>query len=762
MTKKRNAFLRLLCAGVAVCLLISCTACGGSVDAAKNEYASGDGKEIFAQNNEPLLHYSDAAKLERLGLSSGLIELYIDVVSFGVAVRETAGDKYWFALPEYNAQTDSQKDNDAAAVSLVVRSGADTYYLNSQDNSVAYGNASYTFDGDSLTVTYIITPDAPTAAKTTYDAADLAFSVYIRYELTDGNLYVYSGWENLSGNTEAKLIWLGVLESFGASRDETAVEGDFMLVPDGCGAVINTAVKDWSFEPLRLAVYGSDPSTDFGKGAHPAHVGAYGVRQGGGAMAVILGSGAACAEICAARATESKAFNTVGARFNITPEKTVESGGKLTRYIAANSRDTEVSMCMRFLSGRNAEYAGIASVCREQLIRENILTTKTVEREDYLPFSLSLLGAVEGSIFETGDFRGIETLTTFEQAQDLLIRMRSKGINNINLRYTGALTGGIDQSIAASASFLRILGGESEFKELVQYVVSQKMAIFIDVDVISGKSGKIGSSMSAAHNILGSKQTFETPNVLKNYIGGETFTRNLQKLSTLKSGILEVLINTWKINFTGYCIDDAGSLLFTDFSEAIYTDREFVAQTVMDETAALSGGREMMISGGNFYMLKDADMVVDIPMETAVPESTCYEAVPFIQLILHGSLDYSGRAINTFDSENIKREMLHSIEFGACPSYEWCYEYGSLAARDLDATNFWYEDWINGAMTFYNSANEALGDIRASRMTGHQKIADGIYCTEYDDSIKVYVNYTDKDYTVTGVTVPANDFLRID
>ena len=37
----------------------------------------------------------------------------------------------------------------------------------------------------------------------------------------------------------------------------------------------------------------------------------------------------------------------------------------------------------------------------------------------------------------------------------------------------------------------------------------------------------------------------------------------------------------------------------------------------------------------------------------------------------------------------------------------------------------------------------------------------GVFCTEYDTGAKIYVNYTQSDVTVSGITVPAGDFIRI-
>ena len=101
--------------------------------------------------------------------------------------------------------------------------------------------------------------------------------------------------------------------------------------------------------------------------------------------------------------------------------------------------------------------------------------------------------------------------------------------------------------------------------------------------------------------------------------------------------------------------------------------------------------------------------------------------------------------------------MLKCIEYGACPSFEVTYK--NITGKEDDI--FFYENWLTPAADFYSRANDALVDIRSSRMTSHEEISPNLFCTEYNSGEKIYVNYTDEDVVVNGLTIPANDFLRI-
>lgn len=75
-----------------------------------------------------------------------------------------------------------------------------------------------------------------------------------------------------------------------------------------------------------------------------------------------------------------------------------------------------------------------------------------------------------------------EKLATFEQAEDLLVQMKAKGIDQINLCYQGALTGGFNQKQATDAKLLISLGGKMRFNDLYESMSIQKLQLFLAAD----------------------------------------------------------------------------------------------------------------------------------------------------------------------------------------------------------------------------------------------------------------------------------------
>lgn len=751
--KGSSLLRRAVCAGLAGVLLLSLAACGEKTGetVSRAVYQEKDIQSVYPKQSAREMHVSSTS-LKRVA-QSGLIELYIDEKTYAVAVKETSQNKMWYALPQ---QDNGKEENRAAVVSLEVLQGGKHYFLNSQDNSVAFDTASYELIDNGLKVTYVIAADAQTAKKDfkSRTAQDIVFDVSVTYTLEDGSFFAQIDCKSLAETTgEAKVLKLGFLEYFGASTQGAA--DDFILVPDGSGALIRTAQKAKANDTLRFAVYGQDAALPAEENVYSALVPSFGVKQGSSAFAVLIEQGDALATILADRAEGETGYYRVGAQFTITPSAQEKTEDGITQYVSTSGYDGSLKLCYRFLSGENASYSGMALAVREQLIRDAVLSTRTLEEADNLPLTLNLVGSLPN---KESRLSTSKKLTSFEQAEDLLVQMKAKGINQINLCYQGALTGGFNQKQATDAKLLISLGGKMRFNDLYESMATQKLQLFLAADLLSTNARDSFSAGSTALGINGEAFSYAKENPFADYVGPQSFQRGLRSLDTLERAAREFMVNTKKVSMTGYCVSDAGQMLYSNFNKA-FTSRQAAAQQLSKQSESLGSNRKLMVDTGNFYMLKNADIVTNLPLSSAVSQDDSYETIPFVQMLLHGIVDYSGKAINLADDP--QTQMLRSIEYGACPSYTWSYD--ALKAKEgaEKAPVVNYEDSLADAAAYYKEANQTLADLRGARMTKHSMVQENVYCTEYDSSSLVYVNYGETEATVNGVTIPARSFLRL-
>jgi hypothetical protein len=620
--------------------------------------------------------------------------------------------------------------------------------LNSQDHSVAYGNAASRNikGGDGkiagVEVAYTLTPDAATAgraAKAKLDPGDVAFLVRVRYTLVEGNFLVDAGWENLNQNPNAFIAELGLMERFGALRNPGP--DDFFLLPDGCGALLYPArAPAANPEDLRFAVYGSDPSTPGGD-ALRANVAAWGVRGQGAGFVAVVDEGAALCELVARQSIPGEVpLSAVGPRFTVTP-LAVDSNGLAARraptgYGAAEGESFSVTY--RFFYGDSANFGTMATACREQLISNGVLSSTRTVRDDtgLLPLELTLLG--------TGPARlGQRALTTFKQAQDILMRLKNKGVNSMNVRCQGAL--GWLQRPAGRVSPLLRLGGARDLEPLQAYCKSKGLALFPDAQLYPAG----GPGAPAAGTLTGEK--LRVPPPATPWSAGKK-TIPLRAASGFTKAARSLLVRLGRLETAGLALGDVGRTLYADYSGGGLT-RARAVESLDRLLPAFSAKWALMLDTGDFYAARHADVVVNLPLEPQVQmPGGRYVPVPLLPILLHSSADYSGAPLNL--SGDPDTALLRAISYGACPAFTW--------TADSGDERLFFEPQLDAALDAYDRANAALAGLRGARITEYTvDPVTGLHITGYSGGAVVYVNFSGTEKTKDDITVPPMDFVRI-
>lgn len=660
---------------------------------------------------------------------SGLIELLFDKDTTAVAIRDTNSDAIWSALPD----TTVKKEIQSYAVEITLSDGGNKIYrLNSQDNSVAHGNFTYTASVDGISVTYSMALDKETGAKEISKVKDgeIRADITVLYTLRDGSFYVNVSMNNLHLPNGIFLEDITVLNNFGAY--EKSGDEDYLFVPDGCGAIIKTGVDDETFSPISLAVYGEDAATADTRGNSGCLIGTFGIKRSDSAFLCIIEKGDSIATINANRNSEN-ALNNVNATFKITDIYSDKLQG--------NPYTDEITLCYRFLSGKSATYSGMATACRENLIRNSVLSTKTV---DVALSNLPMVVSVQGGYKDSE--RKYHTLSSFSQTLSLVTLLKAKGVENVYLRYNGLYSNANNGNTSDFDDFRSSLGNNKDYDELYSYLNSQKFSLFIDTDILTYSNQLSGAKSINKKNITHIPD-FSFPN--------STSSQEYLKMSNLENAVEKILKSSEKVSFDGYSLNDMGCLLYSDYSYNSYS-RSLSQSEIATQISALSTSKMLMIDIGNFYSVRNADVISNIPVSPVkYKESNAYEGIPFVQMLLHGILEYSAMGFNTTDDS--KTSFLKAVEYGCLPSAEW---YCTTFDEKLDE-KYYYDKNINDMVTYYTKANEALSGLRDSRMTSHALIQDGVYCTEYDNSIRVYTNYTDKQVTTNGVIIEPMDCITI-
>jgi hypothetical protein len=671
---------------------------------------------------------------------SGLIELYFDKTTYSIAIKDTAANKTWCSIPAFSGEN---AEAFVASVKLSDKDG-NVWRLNSQDSSVAFDTASFDSLEGGISITYKMALDSETASK---EISELpkgtpAAEIRVDFSLVDGSFYVSVKDENMIVPEGINLESVSVLE-YMTSAEKTSKD-DFIFIPDGCGALVMNSLTDEK-KSFNVPVY-----TEKDGSPASAVVPAFGIKQGTAAYMALVESADALCEINACTGADKTLSGRVGASFNVTDMKYQQNkNGKYTVWAGIRSGD-ELRICYRFLSGNNASYNSFSTACREMLIRNSALSVKSIEETEYYPIFVGIDCAV------ATNKKGAKTqvLSTFEETEDIVSQLKAKGVNNLYVNLKNSLTGANEQGDIKDASFNSALGKNKDYEALAGYINTQKMKLLIDVGLVSSNTGSSGiSSLNSRKDITGKKDVVTVTDSFSEFIKSNKNTYRLLKSNEIEDRVSALLKNFQKTSVSGFCINDYDDILSVDYSTGAPVSE--IASCAVEANSSLATERVLAIGKGNFNCIKSATLIVSLPSDTGYEQSESYVAIPFIQMVLHGTAEYTFAPINA--SADTKKALLKCVEYGALPSFEWFYR---ETGNELLDTTYKYDNSINIAADYYQSVS-ALNSLRSLRITDHSCIKDGVYLVGYSDGSMIYVNYNDADVEVNDILIGAEDFVVI-
>ncbi len=688
-------------------IILSFSACGKSSPASFPVKKGKAAVAVSADTDKKSLYTSKNKNALKLIAKSDMMELYFDKENCTVSVYDTASGKLWSSLPEKA----SGEKTSAVAVTVLVK--GNSYTLSSQSDSVGFSSALYEEKENGITVNYGF-------KRTLEDGTKINLFLPVSYTLSAGALSVEADCGSLYGenhDSDVIVTHIDILPYFGA--DTQGEEGDYILLPDGSGVTVDLSENPKKFDSISLPLYRDG-----------VLLGAFGMKKGDSAFAVLMDEGEELASIEAEKALSDGGYNRAYGRFEITPTQNNED----EVFVCNESYRGKIRLLYRFLSFGNADYIGMSGAVRELLIRNGYLLSVAEGERGAYPFNLSVV--FQNYVTDSKGRSLSQTLTTYSQAQEMLDSLKAKGIENINLRLKGVLT----DETADRSEYSAGPGRKSELSALLAYGGADFVSFYTDGALVTSPSGQAPSHYAV------SPDGTEKADGDRAFLSSDCIDENANALVSLmrESGV------------QGICINDAGRELYADYSSESLCLRADMAEFISGLTGSVSASGRLMIDTGNMYAVKYADAVVNMPLSGSLGKRKLCTAVPFIPAVLHGLADYSFGAINA--DKNSEKMFLKCLEYGAVPYYEW---YGADLSYQKKTDQSSYLNYITEAQNQYERASKAFGDLRGARITDHYRVKKNVYYTCYDNSTGIYVNYGSKPVSVNGVTVEAMSFLRV-
>ena len=551
-------------------------------------------------------------------------------------------------------------------------------------------------------------------------------------------------------------------------------EEGYMVVPNGSGSLIRFNNGKQSNAQYSQYVYEMDlVDAEYVKmqNQQSVRLPIFAICRQESTVLATIESGATFANITADVSGRNNSYNNVFALFTIRgDEKLAMFGAGETAdmpIVESDAYNRPLTVRYTFLAPEYKGYTGVANYYRERLIAQGVLTPK--DEGGDVPFYYDVIGGVKETAHTMGvQHLRVKAMTTFEQAGEMAAQLNGLGIANQVMNYQGWMNGGYFHDVVDKVKVLSQLGGKGDLMDLAQAMDAYGQ-LFLDV------AFQNVTYISKRYNINAESSRYYGAGYAVQF--GEVNPANLRRTASL--GYAENIYNLLSPKFLPYYVErftraiskydegigvslrDMGYELHADKKRTGVINREEALDIVTAQLDALQDtGRDLMITGGNVYALEGVEHILGVPM-SATEYFIVDETVPLYQMIVHGCVDYTGKPMNTYVTDDRQRALLEMVEYGAAPRYIFTWE----AATEMKYTglNKYYattfSEWKDQAAADYAFINGALCHVSDAYMTGHVALTDTLMRVDYSNGVSIYVNYGAEAAQADGCQVEAMNYF---
>ncbi len=605
------------------------------------------------------------------------------------------------------------------------------------------------------------------AATYNYGTQGVRFTAH--FELTDKSLHVYVDTKDIvekdneseNGKVLTKLLfcpYMGAASTVDASG--APVEG-YMIVPDGGGAVINYNNGKTNYASYQQRVYGTDYTAvplNAPRVTEQAYIPVLATVQGSDGLVMVASEGEANVWTNAQISGQNKqAYNNCYFMFETrSTDEFFMSGtdsNKITVFEKYGIKTDRFGV--EYFPVENTEgvnYADCAKVYRDYLVDEKGLEQKTAANDSDLYIDTF------GGVLKEESIIGIpitlkKRLTTFSQAKTIIEELNNAGADKIVMNYNDWTDKSIKEQVSTKAKASGKLGKNSDLLGLN----NDNTVVYSSMNNFTMKKGSWGYSqlsntairVSSAY----SRQSEYSPafgvaitGVSPALIAPNTYVKIFdQTLKSFKDAGFENV---------GY--GDWSSKLVSDFSKKNGSSRNDTMKKIVDGyKAAVDDGEKIIAAGANSYVLPYVSAVTDIPVYSSAFNITDGD-IPFYQMVIHGYLPYSTKAINS--SSNTDLTFMRALAAGSNLNYDMIYEDADelLDTRDDDYFYSHYSGWVTYAANQYKVASKVLAAVSDYTISDYVVEGDVIKTTYSKDGqadVVIEVDTANLKVKVGGETI---------
>ncbi len=594
------------------------------------------------------------------------------------------------------------------------------------------------------------------------DNSGAVFNVSLVYRLEGNDLVVDVPYEDIRYKSDYTITYVTPLPMFGAAG--TADEGS-IFIPEGGGALINFNNGKLQQNPYYANVYGWDYGTFRKELVSETRVSypVFGMIKNGSSFLCLMEGATSFGGVQADISGRYTTYNTVSAKYNVLHADQYNVSNKTAQLVYMFEKELpDVTVTHRYRFFETDSYVELANAYG-QYLRQTYPELAEATSSEEMPVSVELVGAIDKTVVKFGlPIDSTFATTTFAEATEIMNDLLSKGISNLNVRFSGWANGGVNQEVFTRVRILRELGGKSAMQKLIASAQEAGVPLYFDgINCFAFDSGILEGFIPFSHAARYTTReqvyqegfdiiTYQTADWLQDYY--------LLKPEYIQANTTNMLNALKEMNAYGVAFRDIGNLLSADYNPKNTTTREEVkALNIESMKEAHAAGQKVIIKTGNDYAVPYADLITDMDL-TGTPYSLIDQSIPFYQIALHGIKDYTGEPLNL--NGDFIQDFLRCVEYGSGLNFTFFAADGKVL-QDTYHTNYYsanYDLWADEVGTLVTKYQKDMAGLNQQDIVLHEKLNEFVNVTGYADGTKVYVNYADDAQTVQGVTIEARSY----
>ncbi|MDD6236815.1 MAG: DUF5696 domain-containing protein [Clostridiales bacterium] len=589
------------------------------------------------------------------------------------------------------------------------------------------------------------------------------FSIPVSYILKNKRLQVTVHYDEIKENGEARILKIDVLPFFGAGKQDTT---GTLFVPDGCGALMDFKSDRTFADNYQKCIYGSDPSLSdyaYTQSGEKIRLPVFGVVKEQGAFYTEVIDCAENSWISAVQAGKQTSYASVNAGFYYRYSDSVKLTAQYSQnnnvaFLAKNPVPVNPQLQYTFLSGKDATVVGIAKNYRADLLKRTGAQEKTSER---VGLTLETVAGVQNKESFLGlMIHRVRPVTTLENMEKMLKNLQEKQVNSIDvmLYYISKKANG--NSLPASVSIDRHVGSLSDFYELEERQSARDSRFYFGYDYVNVPRSKFGywKFNSAVKSVFSTNVIKYAFNPSINASDTDSPLSYYLRPSKIGACFEQILRQKGRLGKAGVCLNDMGSVVYSDFNSRYPADRTDTAQAYIQAyKAGIKAGIPMAADGANGYLLGLSEKIINVPVTSSKHDAFSGE-IPFYQIVVQGIADISSTPLNYADDSRIC--FLRCLMTGTQMNYRLT----GTPCTDLQDTNLqyiyngYYSDWMDEIVAQYEKYNAVRSQVKGSQIVGFE--ASGALETMiYENGVRITINLSNTDSVINGQKIAAYGYL---